>query len=492
MKQPVSFAQCLQEALSDGGISASEAARLVGFRSRNSIFRILSGETSAAVEQRFLVSLREAVGESWPKERWQALEDALSVKCVGLEQFRSNQAFMQALQEKQENVQYTVETNWKAPEVGVIPLKLLLDDLVRESEVEVIVCGHCDRTLTTLLLETLRKAGDEGRAVIRHYIDIREEAAVQNILGILPLLTKVWYNARLVEEGACSDEMAALYRINVISIRQTQANGQRFWHQLLRCDASSFAHTYASGEGSPLADILDRCRFQLELLKPIGTTGDGAQAFVEYTAQYEQLERDGMILSIKPDIHFNCVPTELLYQSIMEGFAQTGLAEGPGLLELLQQLQQIHDERYRSIYSKHRPTHLVYSIPAMERFMQTGVQSDHFFVQRAYTMDERKEILRRMYQAMQENPYFNMHFLRRDMPEFVNEMTYYENKGVLLLDAYTGYDLHDDHSEALITLPVFQHSFCRFFMDTLLPRFVLSRAECCEEIERLLGMAEKM
>ena len=77
--------------------------------------------------------------------------------------------------------------------------------------------------------------------------------------------------------------------------------------------------------------------------------------------------------------------------------------------------------------------------------MRTGVQSDHFFIQRAYTLEERREILRRMYHAMQADPHFNIHFLRADMPELNNETTFYEGKGVLLMDAYTGYDLHDDH-----------------------------------------------
>jgi len=488
MKKPESFAQRLQEVLKENGMSASEIARLVGFRSRNSIFRILTGATSAAVEKRFLASLRDAVGNAWPQKHWSLLEDALSIKEVGLEQFRSNQAFMNALKEPQEAVAYTVETRWNASDLQVIPMKQLLDDLARNSELDVIVCGCCDRLLTSMLAESLRNAGDEGRAVIRHYIDICEAVVVQNILGILPLVSKVWYNARLVEEGSCPPEMTAIYRTNVISIRQKTRDGKQYWHQFLRYDQTCFVHTFGAGATSQLAAILDKWRFQLELLKPIEKPGSGPHAFVEYTSQYEQLERDSMILSIKPDIHFNCVPTELLYQSVMEGFAQTGLASGPELLELVEQLQIIHDKRYQNIFKKHRPTHLVYSLQAMERFMRTGVQSDHFFIQRAYTMNERKEILRGMYRVMQEDPHFNIHFVRRDMPELYNEMTYYEGKGVLLLDAYTGYDLHDDHSEALITLPAFQQRFCRFFMDALLPQFVLSRAECCEEIERLLSI----
>lgn len=488
MKRQWSFAQCLQQTLDEQGMSASEAARLVGFRSRNSIFRILSGATSSEVDARFLSALHAAVGCSWPDKQWRKLEDALSIKRVGYEQFRSNQAFLEAMQEQPEAEEYTAESRWNASGVQKRPLKELLQEIAADSELDVVISGCCDRPLMALVAEWLREAGDAGRAVIRHYIDIREENVAQNILSVLPLVSKVWYNARLIEEDACPPEMEALYRVNAISIGQRRADGECFWHQLFRIDRTSFQHFSSLGEKSPLTGMLDRWRFQLELLKPIEKPGDGPQAFVEYTAQYAELENDCMILSIKPDIHFNCVPQELLYQSIMEGFEQAGFANGPELEALLSQLRSIHEGRYRNMFSKRRPTHLVYSLPAMERFMQTGVQSDHFFIQRAYTPQERREILMGMYRAMQEDPYFNIHFLRAELPEMCNEMTYYEGKGVLLLDAYTGYDLHDDHSEALITLPSFQQSFHHYFMDELLPRYAMTRAESCAQIERLLSI----
>ena len=68
------------------------------------------------------------------------------------------------------------------------------------------------------------------------------------------------------------------------------------------------------------------------------------------------------------------------------------------------------------------------------------------------------------------------------------EMTFYEGRAVMLMDAYTSYDLHDDHSEALVPLPEFMQSFQRFFMDVLLEQLVLSRAESIAALERLLTL----
>lgn len=479
------FGACLQRLLTAEGMSASEAARLVGFRSRNSIFRILSGDTSSDVDARFLSSFRKALEGSWPQVHWDALEQALSIKRLGLEKFLSNQSFWRAMFECGEDRRFAAESVADGGETVVVPLEKLLEEISRGRETTVVICGCINRSLATLLASCFDEAGEKGRLTVRHYIDIQGSAAVHNILAILPLLSKVWYNARLVEEEHCPAEIAAMYRTNVMNIRTVQPDGSVCCHQLVQYDGSLFLHVYVPGRDNSLVRVLDRCRFQLELLKPMVSLKGGTADFVQYTAQYEQLERAGMILSIKPDIHFNLIPTEMLYQAILEGFELNGLASGDDLLALLEALQRIHDERCRNMWEKRRPTHIVYSLPAMERFMQTGVQTDHFFIQRAYTPEERRKIIERLLLQMRKDPFFNVHFLRPDLPELRHEMTFYEGKGVLLMDAYTGYDLHDDHSEALITLPQFISSFQQFFMEELLGRMTLSRAESMAELERL-------
>ena len=52
MKHFESFGDCLKRCLKENHLSASEAAKLVGFRSRNSMFRILAGETGDEVKLR--------------------------------------------------------------------------------------------------------------------------------------------------------------------------------------------------------------------------------------------------------------------------------------------------------------------------------------------------------------------------------------------------------------------------------------------------------
>lgn len=475
------FGQCLQRVLAEHQLSASEAARLVGFRSRNSIFRILNDETSCDVDARFMSALREKVKSKWPQAHWQQLENALHIKRVGVERHLSDQAFCNGMGGHSEKKDYMVES---AGELK--PLDAMLREICAQGEIGVVICGCCERNLMSMLASCFYEAGSDGRLTVRHYFDIGKSVMVHSILAALPMMSKVWYNARLVDEKHCPAEMAAIYRLNVICLMEKADDGQQVAHQFLQVDGVRFVHLRMPGSRMKLSDVLDRCRFQLDLLKPMTPPHGGPEAFVEYTAQYAQLENDCMILSIKPDVHFNLVPTSMLYQAILEGFEQSGMASGEELDALLDSLREIHDARVSNMYGKRRPTHIVYSLPAMEQFMRTGIQSDHFFIQRAYTPEERRELIRLLLRQMQEDPYFSIRFIRRDLPEIRSEMTFYEGKGVLLLDAYTSYDLHDDHSEALITLPEFMHSFQQFFMETLLNDLTMSRAESLAALEGLL------
>lgn len=483
-----SFGECLKRCLMEGELSASEAARLVGFRSRNSIFRILSGDTSDEVNLRFLSALHDALGNQWPEDRWRALQDALSIDRLGAERFQAIRAFERVLFEQNEPLACTVERLLPDGSTEELDLNTILGELNEAARVELVLTGCCDSGLARLLADTCGKAGAQGRLNIRHYIDTDESVITQNILSILPLVSKPWYNARLVEPGSCPEEMMAIYRLHALHVHQWDVDGQERGGMFIRFDKNRFASRMEVRGACEAIILLDKWRFDLELLKPMPQLSDGPHAFVEYTEQYRLLEKDCTILSIKPDVHFNCIPTEVLEPAILAGFEQAGMAVGPELEMLMTELKRIHNGRYRNMLDKHKPTHLVYSLPAMESFMRTGVQTDHFFIQRAYTVEERRAIISGMLEAMHNCPWFNVYFLREGAPELRNEITFYDGKGVLMLDAYTGYELEADHSEALISLPAFMDSFRSYFMEELLAHHVMSRADTLRCLEGLLVM----
>lgn len=489
MKRYESFGECLKRCLKEAGLSASEAARLVGFRSRNSMFRILSGDVSGENKLRFFEALYDALGGEWPEERWAALQEALSVERLGPERYEANQAFRRVLSETERSIpEFTVQQPCADGSMKECSLAEMLEDIASSVRSEIVITGCCDSGLALLLAEKCGAAGARGTLSVRHYIDTAEETVSQNILGILPLVSKPWYNARLVAPGSCPAEMMAIYRLHSIYVHRWNDQGQQCGLRFLRCDEKNFFFQSWIEGACPTTTLLDRWRFHLELLKPLPNISEGPEMFVKYTQQYGQLEDNCIILSIKPDVHFNCIPAAVLEQAILEGFEQSGMAAGPELLELIAALKTVHDSRFDNMMHKHKATHLVYSLPAMERFMRTGVLSDQFFIQRAYTVEERREIIRVMLDAMRRQPYFNVHFLKDGVPPPRYEMSFYDGRGVMLMDAYTGYELDEDHSEALITLPAFMEGFRRYFMEELLAHYVLSRSDTIRLLESLLVM----
>ncbi len=482
-----SFAQRLKRTLEEAEMTASEAARLVGFKSRNSIFRILQGDTSCDVNARFLASMREALRDQWPQAWYDALNDALEADRLGADRYRNKMAFGRMLKgQGQRQADITVQTVTLEGEVSEMTLAELLWEVSRCSRAEIVLTSCCDASFMRLLENCCGAAGENGTLTIRHYIDTTEDVVVGNILGILPLLSKPWYNARLVGKGSCPAPMMQLYRLHAMYINCWDEQGHAVGYHMTRIDDRTFIRRVWKS-GCYMINTLDRWRFHLELLKPpqnlTGSPGD----FVAYTRRYAMLEEKCTILSIKPDIHFNCIPPRILYDSVKDGFAMAGMAEGEELRLLMEELWEIHEARYSNLMRKRKPTHFVYSLPSMERFMRTGMLTDHFFIQRPYRVEERREILMLLRQAMQERPWFNVHFLKDDV-EPKNEISYYSDRGVLIMDARTGYVLGGDHSEALITLPAFSRAFHDYFTNALLKEAVVSRNEALAALDMLIGM----
>lgn len=95
MNEHLAFAQCLQRVLNETELTATEVARRLEMRSRNSIFRILKGKTSPQLNRRFLESFHKHMGERLTEAQWAALDCALEMDAVGAVEYKSRQALMQ-------------------------------------------------------------------------------------------------------------------------------------------------------------------------------------------------------------------------------------------------------------------------------------------------------------------------------------------------------------------------------------------------------------
>lgn len=90
------FGQCLQRILRQEGWSATKLAGLLGYKSRNSLFRILKDQASYEAQAAFLESLRGA-DVPWLASYEAELEDALELRRVGLREFLDNRSLLTLL-----------------------------------------------------------------------------------------------------------------------------------------------------------------------------------------------------------------------------------------------------------------------------------------------------------------------------------------------------------------------------------------------------------
>ena len=91
--------------------------------------------------------------------------------------------------------------------------------------------------------------------------------------------------------------------------------------------------------------------------------------------------------------------------------------------------------------------------------------------------------------ASLNNPYFNIYFSNSDLLASDSEITCYEGKCTVLLNAHTSYHLTDDHSEALITHEGFNEQFRQYYIGELLRSQVLPAAEGHAYLRSLIQIA---
>ena len=204
-----------------------------------------------------------------------------------------------------------------------------------------------------------------------------------------------------------------------------------------------------------------------------------------------KLEQSRAVYMIKRDVPISYVPSEILACCVMESAMREGIAGSQEIVQMLEQLKCVHDQRFENFFDKRKPTYTVFSLEAMERFAQTGTQSDHFFAFRPYTVQERVCILTHLREQAEHNPSFHVRFFKAEYEAPPMEIALYEGAGTLMAKPNTNYNLKGDHTETLIT----QESFCQcyktYFLKDLMKRQVMDRQHTLQALDCLIEMAKR-
>ena len=479
------FGQCLQRILRQEGWSATKLAGLLGYKSRNSLFRILKDQASYEAQAAFLESLRGA-DVPWLTSYEAELEDALELRRVGLREFLDNRSLLTLLRSAPAQTEDIAVD--PAMDSQTKTFAQLLAEYAQGESVRLLLCNCCDARILSQIYQALCTEQAACATSILHFFLLEDESVVDQVLSLQPLLYTPCYESFVLEPDASSAETEALYRLNHMLVRFTDRQHQTHWHHLIMYSHDRFALGGYSPENPQyfVEEHLLAQRPSMYAIRNNFPLNHSAEDYLAYTTQFLELEADCELYDIKPDVPLNFIHPDILVPVVMDGFAASGFAASDGLEELVQRFYDIQMKRWNNFFKKRKITHIVFSYAAMERFARTGRQTDHFFAMRPYTPKERLQILRFLREQTATNPYFSIYFCKEDFRIDQPEIAYYGGKGVLFTKPMTDYDLSADHSEALITHPKFCERYKNFYIRTLLTRHVLSDRETLDKLDSLI------
>lgn len=248
MTEHLVFAQCLQRVLTEAELSATEVARRLEMRSRNSIFRILKGETSPQLNRRFLESMRAHLGEQLSTAQWSALDDALEMDEFGANEYKSRQALMQLIGASSEpispaTVSYLDASGAEKEDSFLHYLQGLFCGALK---VNALLFGCCDLGLFRQLHEAIHPVAQQVMVRIDHFIYAGEDEIVSNLVGIQPMVDQPCYNAYLVDAQNCVPERLAHYRTGQMTFRVLRQDGSESNIALFLLGKNEFTATVMS------------------------------------------------------------------------------------------------------------------------------------------------------------------------------------------------------------------------------------------------------
>lgn len=476
----IGFGPYLAQALQKRGMSASEAARRLGYKSRNSIFRVLDESGGYAALETCYQKIAKTRALGLTDEEFRHLGIELEVSRVGMNNFLSNRAMRCMLRENERAME---PIRWRMGGE-------LFGCIAQSRRAEITLLGVCSRSLMQALSLALPRGEGTGVRII-HYLYTGGEEVIEAISAIQPLLYARCYTAYGLEPGSLPQQAERALRCGRMLARLEDGQGRwrTFDATQVAPDLLAVSELREGAKPTALEYMLEESLPRLFALKVPSVDTRTPQDYLEFTRQYAEMERGRAIYTIKLDVPINFIHPDLLISSVREGFRETGFVREEERETLISEFAQIQLARWDNFFTKRRPTHTIFSLPAMEQFARTGKQSDHFFAMRPYTPMERAAILCHIRTKCAENSSFKVYFFKEDYQPPRTEITLYEGIGTLMSKPDTNYNLAGDHAEALITQPEFCRKYKEFFTQDLLANQVRSDAETLELLERLERIA---
>ena len=229
---PVTFGRCLSGLMRKKNISIGQLTKAAGYRSRNSIVRIIHDETSPDVMKRFFRFLIEPPRFCLTEEEIGLLRDALYVSTVGVHTYNTWKQ-MEFLPKSED-----------PPNEGAIAdaaVAQFLEFCVQSGHSDILLINCCWEKVAREIANRLRAA--HANVNIDHYIYTGENAgfAAAYIRAVLPFLRMRSYRPYRMDGMMISDELPGIVAINIAICRNDSPDG-KVREAILRFDYNKTGH----------------------------------------------------------------------------------------------------------------------------------------------------------------------------------------------------------------------------------------------------------
>ncbi len=460
-------------------LSLVKFAKLLGYKSKTSIERIMDGESSEETTRKFALAMERAT-ELSPDERAR-LREVTQMSILGVRAYYAEKAMWSFLRNESPAAEPPMLENIDTGAVQQIGERY---SGKRQLNITLFNC-------TNVPLFGALKALIKADTSIIHYIcvDSDTERTIKMVNALMPVLYEKGYKCYVLDETKRESPLSVgIAHADAMVCQYIGEDGREYE------DAVIFASPglgrlvcHKNSEGA-LLRWMSVCPDNYRPFKHVFRERTDFRDYQQYSADYAELEANRSIWKLKPDVGIDYVPIDILETATLEG-CMRGEAELPLFVEAL---RPVFAKRFKNAMTKRKPIYTVFKKNAMRELALTGKATDHFWGMRPYTPAERIRIFENLLNQVKDNPYFHLYFLRRDDMIIDAEIACFEDAGVLVLNHQTDYDLASSHAEVMITHPEFMRLYKQFFMNTLLKDHVLSGAETEKILADLISVCRQL
>lgn len=479
----------MQELLRERKLSATAVAEELGFKNRTAFFRILHDESRISGVQRCFEAAKQSALLSLSAEEIDRLSAAVSVSELGKKTYGIHTAMREMIYPGMpmppEPIALEGETNCAT--LG--ELMRTLNDL---KSVTIVIMGRCTRDVMDRLF-ALTKETTVRKIIHVFAFDEEDPEDIKIFATMANLLFSSVYSVFCLNETGVTTKNWWM-RSGTMLFNCERADGTRLGFQMTPVEKNCYL--YSEEDPDKLKAFWNAMMSHVkERVFPLKREDEGRQvdlkSYIEFTKTFEQLERNRELYMIKPDFPINCVPPEILEKLARDAFAQAFPGDEEEFKTLIEQIYEIHAARVKNMYHKRRVTHIVLNEDAMECFARTGNRSDHLFLCRPYTPQERVSMLTLLRDQTRDNPYFNVWIGTDEGIVNDRELKVYDGHGVSLIKADTSWQLHGEQQNVMLESKLLASYFKSYIVGSVIAKGVRSQQESIAVLDRLIEIAKQ-